>query len=192
MSNVDNKTYRLLFIESLEKTFVTGAMVADMIERWKELGKPLFMVVKEFRERIFATDDSEIKLNFSKWLQPEQIDVDVFEIMCMLILYSRSPLKERINLLFQLFCYNNMDVMSKNETVFLFNKVACAIASTLCLKKQQLLEVIDPMLADLFNISDENDDSPILESDGSEFEEEAGSITLDEFETKLHSILKSF
>ena len=71
MSNVENKTYRLQFIDSIEKCFVTCSMVTEMIERWKELGKPIFMIVKEFRERIFHSDDSEIKLNFSKWLQPE-------------------------------------------------------------------------------------------------------------------------
>jgi hypothetical protein len=43
-------------------------MIEEMLDRWKQIGKPLFMVPKEFRDRILLNIDTEVKLNYLKWL----------------------------------------------------------------------------------------------------------------------------
>jgi hypothetical protein len=40
-----------------------------MLTRWEDIGKPLFLSPKEFKERILGSSfESEIKLNYLKWL----------------------------------------------------------------------------------------------------------------------------
>jgi hypothetical protein len=70
-------------------------MIQDMIDRWNDLGKPLFMVPKEFKDRILMNMDSEVKLNYLKWLT-QGLDIDIFEIMTMLILYSRCEIEKKL------------------------------------------------------------------------------------------------
>lgn len=106
-----------------------------MLDRWKAMGKPLFMVPKEFRDKILVNFDTEIKLNYLKWLT-QSVDIDIFEIMSILIIYSNCSLAQRMNFLFLLFCYNPAMVMDQNEIAFMFSKLSCAIASTLQIKKQ--------------------------------------------------------
>jgi hypothetical protein len=48
----EKKTTSLLYLESLEKSYITDSMINEMLDRWRDLGKPLFMVPKEFKERI--------------------------------------------------------------------------------------------------------------------------------------------
>ena len=70
-------------------------MLQDMLDRWQDLGKPLFMVPKEFKDRILMNMDIEVKLNYLKWLT-QGLDIDIFEIMSMLILYSRCELEKKL------------------------------------------------------------------------------------------------
>ena len=74
-------------MESLENSFVNEQMLKEMLERWQELGKPLFMVPKEFKDRILQNMDTEVKINYLKWLT-NGLEIDIFEIMTILILYS--------------------------------------------------------------------------------------------------------
>ena len=67
-------------------------MLKEMLERWQELGKPLFMPPKEFKDRILQNMDSEVKINYLKWLA-NTLEIDIFEIMSVLILYSRCDIK---------------------------------------------------------------------------------------------------
>lgn len=39
-------------------------MIDEVVKRWTDLGKPLFMVPKDFREKLLANMDFEIKLNY--------------------------------------------------------------------------------------------------------------------------------
>ena len=130
LNDQEKKTNSLLYIESLENSYVTDNMIEEMLERWKQLGKPLFMVPKDFRDRILLNIDTEIKLNYLKWLT-QSVDIDIFEIMSMLIIYSRCKLSKRMRFLFTLFCYNPQLMMDRNETSFMINKIACAIATTM-------------------------------------------------------------
>ncbi len=84
----------------MENSFVTVQMVQDMLARWQEIGKPLFLTPKDFKERILTSAcDSEVKLNYLKWLQ-QGLEIDMFEIQSILILYARASLEDRFVLLF--------------------------------------------------------------------------------------------
>jgi hypothetical protein len=39
-------------------------MIEEILKRWSDLGKPLFMIPKDFKERLLLNMDSEIKLNY--------------------------------------------------------------------------------------------------------------------------------
>ncbi len=39
-------------------------MVDEVMRRWNDQGKPLFMVHKDFKEKILTNIDGEIKLNY--------------------------------------------------------------------------------------------------------------------------------
>jgi hypothetical protein len=44
-------------------------MVDDMLLRWQDIGKPLFLTPKDFKERILSSAaDTEVKLSYLKWL----------------------------------------------------------------------------------------------------------------------------
>lgn len=49
------KTNTYLFATSVESSFITCEMSFMFVKRWKDLGKPLFLVPKDFRERILTT-----------------------------------------------------------------------------------------------------------------------------------------
>ena len=68
LSDSEKKTNSLLYIESLEHSYLTAEMVKEMLARWSDMGKPLFMVPKDFRDRILLNIDTEVKLNYLKWL----------------------------------------------------------------------------------------------------------------------------
>jgi hypothetical protein len=71
-------------------------MIQDMLTRWEDIGKPLFLSPKEFKERILGSSlESEVKLNYLKWLI-QGLEIDMFEILSVLILYTRSPLDNRL------------------------------------------------------------------------------------------------
>tara|TARA_B110000285_G_C14813923_1_gene463274 strand:+ start:29 stop:346 length:318 start_codon:yes stop_codon:yes gene_type:complete len=95
LSDSEKKTTSLLYLESLEKSYITESMINEMLDRWRDLGKPLFMVPKEFRERILQKMDTEIKLNYLKWLS-NGLDIDIFEIMSILIFYARCDTERRL------------------------------------------------------------------------------------------------
>ena len=84
------KTTNILFLNSLEESFISSLMMEEMLTRWEQLGKPLFMVPKDFKERIITlTADQDVKLNYLKWLT-QALEIDMFEILTVFILYSRS------------------------------------------------------------------------------------------------------
>jgi hypothetical protein len=39
-------------------------MVDEVFRRWQDHGKPLFMVPKDFKEKLLANMDQEIRLNY--------------------------------------------------------------------------------------------------------------------------------
>ena len=168
------KTYN--FIESLELSFITLSMIQDMLDRWKDLGKPLLMIPKDFRDRILigvgvnagGTGGSrhlgagpgvlsaskpesamgpsgaisgpstnilgqmhrQVRLNYMKWLTLG-LEIDMFEMFAMLIIFTRSDLSKRLQLIFELFCYNEEEYMQKGEFKFMLNKLCNAIGSTI-------------------------------------------------------------
>ena len=67
-------------------------------------------------------------------LPQEQIaglEIDMFEMFAMLIIFTRSDLSKRLQLIFELFCYNEEEYMQKGEFKFMLNKLCNAIGSTI-------------------------------------------------------------
>ena len=113
-----------------------------MLGRWEQLGKPLFMVPKDFKERIITLSaDQDVKLNYLKWLT-QALEIDMFEILTVFILYSRSAQQEKLLLLFRLFCYEGETTMQIDEFKFMIDKMSVSLCSTLGIKKVLLLEVV--------------------------------------------------
>ena len=106
-------------------------MVNDMLLRWQDIGKPLFLTPKDFKERILTQAcESEIKLNYLKWLQ-QGLEIDMFEIQSILILYARASLDDRLSLLFKLYCFEGEQMMQIDELKFMIDKFGTSIGSTL-------------------------------------------------------------
>ena len=76
-----------------------------------------------------------------KWLTLG-LEIDMFEILCICIIYSRCPLSARLSLIFELFCYNDEIYMQKGEFKFMLNKLCGAIATTIQIKKSFLQELM--------------------------------------------------
>ena len=81
--------YSLLFIESIENAFLTMTMVEEMMVKWSDLGKPLFMIPRDFKERILGQMSKQVRINYMKWLTRAQ-EIDIFELFCIFILYCRA------------------------------------------------------------------------------------------------------
>ena len=125
------RTAGTLFVQSIENSFVTVEMVTDMLSMWQDIGKPLFLTPKDFKERILTQAcESQIKLNYLKWLQ-QGLEIDMFEIQSILILYARESLDDRLSLLFKLYCFEGEQMMQIDELKFMIDKFGTSIGSTL-------------------------------------------------------------
>jgi hypothetical protein len=92
-----------MFIASIENSFITVAMVNELLQRWHDISNPLYLTPKDFKERILTTAlDQEIKLNYLKWLQ-HGLEIDMQEILSVLIVYTRASLEDCLELLFKLY-----------------------------------------------------------------------------------------
>ena len=81
------------------------------VKKWKEYGKPLFLIPKDFKERILTSNmEQEVKLNYLKWLT-QGVEIDMFEILTILIFYARGSLEDRLKVLFKLYCFEDEDSM---------------------------------------------------------------------------------
>jgi len=136
----DKKTNAFLFVASLEQSFITVDMIEEMLVRWSEIGKPLFMIPKDFKERILLNIDQEVKLNYLKWLT-QGLEIDMFEMLSVLIVYTRGSLEQRLALLFRLCCYDDQPSMQHDEFKFMLDKLCTSVGSTLFIKKTFLLEM---------------------------------------------------
>jgi len=136
------KTNAYMFSQSVEHSFVTCSMLEEIVVRWSEIGKPLFLIPKDFKERILTTSfDQEVKLNYLKWLT-QGLEIDMFEMLSVLSLYARGSLEERLVLLYKLYCYEDTECMQADEFKFMLDKLSTSIGSTLSIKKTLLLEIV--------------------------------------------------
>jgi hypothetical protein len=85
--------------------------------------------------------ESEVKLNYLKWLI-QGLEIDMFEILSVLILYSRASLDARLHLLFKLYCFDGELHMQVDEFQFMMDKFSTSLGSTLQLKKTLLFEIV--------------------------------------------------
>jgi hypothetical protein len=137
-------------LQSLESAFINQEMIELMLQRWSELNKPLFMTHKEFRDRLLASMDSEIKISYQKWLA-QTLDIDVFEVLTILIVYAQSPLDKKfmckwllidLAVLYKLYSFDKIR-MSPNEIQFMVGKISCSLANTFQLKKSFLHDMAE-------------------------------------------------
>ena len=100
------------------------------------------MVPKDFKDRIITVImDQEIKLNYLKWLT-QGLEIDMFEILTVLALYSRGSIQERLKILYFLYS-SEEDTMSEAEFEFMVGKVSTSLGATLSIKKTLLHELAD-------------------------------------------------
>ena len=85
--------------------------------------------------------DQEVKLNYLKWLT-QGLDIDMFEILSILILYSRGSLSEKLSLIYKLYCYEEDSSMQSDEFKFMLDKLSTSVGATLSIKKTLLLEIV--------------------------------------------------
>ena len=132
-----------MFIASIENSFITVAMVNELLQRWHDISNPLYLTPKDFKERILTTAlDQEIKLNYLKWLQ-HGLEIDMQEILSVLIVYTRASLEDRLELLFKLYSSDkDSGSMQIDELKFMIEKFGTSIGSTLQIKKTLLIEIV--------------------------------------------------
>ena len=69
VSDNEMKSNAFMFALSVETSYITCEMATQFVKKWKEYGKPLFLIPKDFKERILTSNmDQEVKLNYLKWL----------------------------------------------------------------------------------------------------------------------------
>ena len=66
----------------------------------------------------------------------------MFEILSVIILYARASLETRLELLFDLYCFEGEQTMQTDELKFMIDKFGTSIGSTLQIKKTLLLEIV--------------------------------------------------
>jgi hypothetical protein len=64
LNESDKKSHAYSFLTSVETAYITQVMIDEVMRRWNDQGKPLFMVPKDFKDKILTNMDGEIKLNY--------------------------------------------------------------------------------------------------------------------------------
>lgn len=82
-----------------------------------------------------------MKLVYLKWLT-QGVEIDMFEILTVLIMYARGSLEDRLRVLFKLYCFEEEDSMQQDEFKFMLEKMGTSFGSTLSIKKTILLELV--------------------------------------------------
>ena len=83
-------------------------------------------------------------MNLLKWTTVTS-DIDIFEIMTVLIIFSRCNIQEKLHLLFTLFCFDPNLIMCRSEVKFMVGKISCAIAMTFQIKKSYIQEIAEDL-----------------------------------------------
>lgn len=65
----------------------------------------------------------------------------MFEILSVLILYSRGDLEERFQYMFDLYCYSEDVYMKQDEFKFMIEKLITILSSTLQIKRGYLSDI---------------------------------------------------
>lgn len=73
------------------------------------MGRPIQLSPDYFKNRIIGDEFKDaLKLNYQKWLQQE-LHIDMYEMLTVLILYSQATLDDRLLLIFDLYKKNEAD-----------------------------------------------------------------------------------
>eukprot|EP00347_Sterkiella_histriomuscorum_P009457 403341144 len=163
-------------------------MIDEIMRRWTDLGKPLFMVPKDFKEKILQSMDQEIKFNYLKWLT-QGLEIDMFEILTDIILYSRCDQEDKFQSLFDLYCYTEEIFMKIEEFRFFIEKSITIISTTLSLKRQYLFDIYKAIEQKIFQQGKEQFSKNEFMKITTILSKELAS-TIDEIGTKFDSFAK--
>lgn len=114
----------------------------------------------------------------------------MFEILSVVILYTRATLDAKLHLLFKLYCFDGDSHMRVDEFQFMMDKISTSIGSTLQLKKTLLLEVVthynffgdnSQYFGEKFKIG--GGDGSKKQSDGTKTTSAKDKMTVEEFAT---------
>ncbi len=78
LNESDKKSHAYSFLTSVETAYITQVMVDEVMRRWNDQGKPLFMVPKDFKDKILTNMDGEIKLNYlvsKAWIMNSDLEM---------------------------------------------------------------------------------------------------------------------
>ena len=104
-------------------------MVEKILSRWRALGKPLYIVPIDFRDKIMFDLQRVLRLDFLKWLS-NGLEIDILELVPILIILSSSPIDWRLRNLYDIFNLTETEELTKDEFFFMCEKVVLAISST--------------------------------------------------------------
>ena len=110
----DKKSYRQLFLYSLEASHIRVEMLEEMRQRWKVRGRPLYMIPREFKEGILQDMDSEIKLNYLKW-STSGLEIDMLIMFLTLALFAKDTVEKRVGVIFKVYAIDSEESMSDIE-----------------------------------------------------------------------------
>ena len=99
------------------------------MSRWRALGKPLYIVPIDFRDKIMFDLQRVLKLDFLKWLS-NGLEIDILELVPILIILSNSPIDWRLRSIYDIFNLTETEELTKDEFFFMCEKVVLAISST--------------------------------------------------------------
>lgn len=57
LNESDKKSHAFNFLQSVEHSYISQQMVDEVMRRWQDHGKPLFMVPKDFKEKLLNNMD---------------------------------------------------------------------------------------------------------------------------------------
>ena len=57
LNESDKKSNAFSFLQSVENSYISQQMVDEVMRRWQDQGKPLFMVPKDFKEKLLNNMD---------------------------------------------------------------------------------------------------------------------------------------
>jgi hypothetical protein len=151
----DKRSYRQLFLYSLEASHIRVEMLEEMRLRWKIRGRPLYMIPREFKEGILQDLDGEskmvnngsnipieshIKLNYMKWTT-SGLEIDILTMFLTLALFAKDTIEKRVGVIFKVFTIEKEDSMTDIELRYMIEKTLCALSNTLSIKRDHLFEI---------------------------------------------------
>jgi len=136
----DKKSHRQLFLYSLEASHIRVEMLEEMRQRWKQIGRPLYMIPREFKDAILQDMESEIKLDYLKW-SISGLEIDMLIMFLTLAFFAKDTVEKRVGIIFRVYAIDSEESMSDIELRYMVEKTLCALSNTLSIKRDHLFDI---------------------------------------------------